>query len=435
MFSLHRCGIDLPISLAGRFSHPACHTTPARLYGSGDFVDVSGGWHDAGDYGRYVVPGAKAAVDLMLAYACAPAAFDFSLPIPESGGEIPDILHEIRYELNWLSKMQQEDGGVYHKVTCAVFPGFVMPEEEQDELLLTPVSTAATADFVLAMAVAYIVFLPCDRVFATECLEQAKQSYWFLKNTPPRPFSNPPGIITGEYPDECDADERYAAACALYYATGDASYLADARALYLPGRASDFGWEDMGGYGDYLLLNALTKYGSDHAFKAELEQNLLSTAEEICRRTEESPWGVSLSTLPWGSNMYLLSHTMALLMAFDQAASPRFLACARKHVAYLLGNNPLNQCYFTGHCAASPQHPHHRPSAAMDAPMPGMLVGGPDEGLHDPVAGARLQGREPLSCYLDELDSYSTNEVAIYWNSALVYVLARLVLCDKNGQG
>ena len=112
MFYLQRCGCRLSEELAGGYAHPACHTPAARIYGTEQFADVSGGWHDAGDYGRYVVPAAKAVADLMLAYTTAPSVFSESLNIHDSASGEPDILTEIRYELEWMRKMQHADGGV-----------------------------------------------------------------------------------------------------------------------------------------------------------------------------------------------------------------------------------------------------------------------------------------------------------------------------------
>ncbi len=67
MFYMQRCGQELTSSLAGKWSHPTCHTTKAKIYGTNETMDVSGGWHDAGDYGRYVVATSKAVADLLLA--------------------------------------------------------------------------------------------------------------------------------------------------------------------------------------------------------------------------------------------------------------------------------------------------------------------------------------------------------------------------------
>ena len=78
----------------------------------------------------------------------------------------------------------------------------------------------------------------------------------------------------------------------------------------------------------------------------------------------------------------------------------------------------------TGWGTTAPEHPHHRPSQAADSAMPGMLVGGPNSHLEDPYAQNVLSGLAPALCYADNEQSYSTNEVAVYWNSPLIALLA-----------
>jgi endoglucanase len=146
MLYLQRCGVETGAALAGPYAHPACHTALATIYPDGGKIDVAGGWHDAGDYGRYVVTGAKAAADLMLAHELRGSALD-DVGIPESGDGLDDLLEEAKFELDWLLKMQAASGGVYHKVTCAGFPGFGQPERETAELIVCPVPNTATGDF------------------------------------------------------------------------------------------------------------------------------------------------------------------------------------------------------------------------------------------------------------------------------------------------
>lgn len=93
-------------------------------------------------------------------------------------------------------------------------------------------------------------------------------------------------------------------------------------------------------------------------------------------------------------------------------------------LSYLLGNNPNSKCFVTGFGTDSPKNPHHRPSVANRDSMPGMLVGGPEPLLLDDVAKELLKGKPKAKCYLDHTDSYSTNEITIYWNSPLVFLLA-----------
>ncbi len=426
MFYLHRCGVALDASRAGEFSHPACHTAPARVFGTDTFLHVSGGWHDAGDYGRYVVPACKAVADLLLAFRAAPEAFGDDWDIPESGNGVADVLDEVRFELEWLLKMQRDDGGVYHKVTCAYFPSITTaPQDETADLFVFPVSTSATGDFSAVMALAAPLYESIDRTFSKKCLRASINAYEFLKQNKPLPFHNPSGVVTGEYDDEHDDDERYFAACALYQATGQTYYLSDASALYQGGRSADLGWANVAGYGNAILYFG-PRACEDDFLVGRIRADLLATAERICERTEKSPLGISLSEFLWGSNMYLLNHTMALLLANDAQENERYLSAARSHLSYILGANPMGVNFITGVSEHSPKNPHHRPSAAMNHAMPGMLVGGPDEGLHDLAAKTLLAGKPAAERYLDSVESYSTNETAIYWNSVLLYVVARM---------
>ena len=81
-------------------------------------VDMYGGWHDAGDYGKYILTAAEALKDLVDGFDIAPSRWghdDWNLP--ESGNGVPDLLDEMKWELDWMLKMQDTDGGVYHKLT------------------------------------------------------------------------------------------------------------------------------------------------------------------------------------------------------------------------------------------------------------------------------------------------------------------------------
>lgn len=142
MLYKQRCGTEVTKDIAGDFAHEACHMQEATVYGdtSGTKIDVSGGWHDAGDYGRYVVSGAKTVQDLFLAYEDYGQTAD-DLGIPESGNKTPDLLDEAKYELDWMLKMQDAaSGGVYHKVTALVFPETVLAVDETDDMVLAPIS-------------------------------------------------------------------------------------------------------------------------------------------------------------------------------------------------------------------------------------------------------------------------------------------------------
>lgn len=433
MLYMQRCGTELPATYATDFSHKACHTGKALVYGTDDtYLDVSGGWHDAGDYGRYVVPGAKAVMDILLAYEYHPEAFDDNSGIPESKNTIPDILDEAKYEIDWMLKMQTDDGGVYHKVTCANFPTDVMPEEETDQLILSPVSTTATGDFAAVMAKFSVIYRPFDMEFSDICLNASKKAYEYLSKTPVTKdgFKNPDGILTGEYPDIKDRDERYWAATELYNATGEKQYhqgIMDALIVTPP---SGFGWADVGSYGSLAYLTC--PYDTDKAFAASVRKLFYDKADDILATSSTDGYLISLDSYPWGSNMVVASNAMLLMITNelrkDSNESPleNSTQAVEDHVHYVFGRNPVAYSFVTGTGTTSPQHVHHRVCTATGKVVPGMLVGGPDMNLEDPYARMVLKDLAPAKRYSDNVQSYSTNEVTIYWNSPLIFVLSGL---------
>ena len=423
MFYLQRCGMELTSDLAGDYAHPACHTEKATVFGTSEKIDVSGGWHDAGDYGRYVVSGAKAAADLMLAYKLYPNAFDDALNIPESGNGVPDVIDEVRYELDWLFKMQNSEGGVYHKVTCANFPGFVMPEEETEELIVTPVSTTATADFAAVMAMASVVFAEFDMPYSQRCLDAATRATNYLESHKGvEGTKNPDGIVTGEYPDDKDIDERIWAYAKLYKATGEAVYDEEFSKLMQSGAscAADLGWQGVSAYAGYAYLSAPTK---GKFYDAVLASFMGGIADVEATASTDS-YNSSLKEYPWGSNMTIANNGMYVLLYDKIAGYAKGDEIARQQLNYLLGTNGTGYCFLTGFGTLSPNSPHHRPSQAKKAAVPGMVAGGPNQNLEDPYAQNVLADTAPALCYADSDQAYSLNEVTIYWNSPVVFLFA-----------
>ena len=422
MLYLQRCGVETDAAHAGDYAHPACHTALATVYGTDEQIDVSGGWHDAGDYGRYVVSGAKAAADLLLAHEILGEGLD-DVGIPESGDGVDDLLQEAKFELDWMLKMQAPSGGVYHKVTCRNFPAFIAPQDEIDELVVCPVSNTATGDFAAVMALAARV---CAEVWpedAAAYLEAAERAWDYLAaHEGDAGFVNPADVVTGEYPDDHDGDERFWAAAELARATGRAEYREAAAALIDAGAAhAGMSWLDVGSYG---LLAAAMDDADDNALRDAALDALEGLAREAMATIEANPYGADRTdTYEWGSNMGV-ANTGAALMLCGRLGLADCAAAAQQPLDYLLGRNATGYCFVTATGAKSPAHPHHRPSTVAGTAMPGMLVGGPDSGLDDPYAANALVGNAPAKCYADSDQSYSTNEVCVYWNSPLVLLLA-----------
>lgn len=426
-FYLQRCGCELSEEAAGVYAHKACHTEKAVVYGSDEKRDVCGGWHDAGDYGRYVGPGAMAVAQLLLAYeANEKLTEQYCNPAYEKNiGKMPAYLAEIKYELDWMMKMQREDGALYHKVTCYNFCGFIMPEEEKEELVISPVSVTATADFAAVTAMAVRFYKKYDEAYASKLEQVSKKAYAALKEMElPGGFKNPAEITTGEYGDACDKDERYWAAAELYKAFGEEVYRKDFETLAQEKIYHGYGWVEMGSYGNRAYLS--TEYQVDGELKNRIRKAMIDLADERCKIVNEDGYGTALlkSEYTWGSNLDTANNGLHLCDAYLLTGDEKYRNAAREQIHYLLGRNPMGLCYLTGCGTDAIKHPHHRPSGFLGKAMPGMLSGGPCDWLADEtVKQIFTKETPPAKSLADMTGSYSTNEVTIYWNSAFIQLL------------
>lgn len=425
-FYLQRCGHDLPNEAAGLYAHCACHTGIGHAYDGTEERDVTGGWHDAGDYGRYVGPGAMAVAQMLYAYERNPELCNKYVSPEKIDSPFPPFLEELKYELDWMMKMQRADGALYHKATCKSFCSFVMPEEEKEPMVLSPVSVTATGDFAAVCAMAIRFYAPYDAAYAAKLEEVSKKAYAAMKTMElPGGFVNPKDITTGEYGDTCDMDERYWAAAELYKAFGDESYRADFEAIAKDTVYQGYGWGDMGSYGNLAYLS--TTFPIDLDLQDKIKAAMTIAAEHWMNAVGSDGYGTALmpDDYVWGSNLNICNNGLQLYDAYKLTGDKFYLEAARAQIHYILGRNPMAISYLSGFGAASMSHPHHRPSGFLGKAMPGMISGGPCDWLADPVAqGLLTKETAPAKCFCDMTGSYSTNEVTIYWNSAFVQLLA-----------
>lgn len=420
-----RCGIAIE---AGPFSHGPCHTDLAFDYeDESKQVDVSGGWHDAGDYGKYVVAAGKACADLCLSYELYPDVFN-DQKLEHSHSTWPQVIDELIFEADFLMKMQREDGAVYHKVTTKEFPSNeTMPEADTEPLVLSPVSNTAT--YSLAATLAYVsrIIKPFDEERSEAYLHAAKRAFDRAEVGDLPAFKNPVDITTGEYGDDCTVDEAYWASYELYRTTRDHAYF-EAFERY-EAESFDhhaFGWSNMGGYGTVsFLLDEEAEVDSvlyQRRLKAfiKVQEDRIKTTKKYGNRTT-----MKEEDFVWGSNMGLLNQAMGFLIAYKLTTQPDFEQKARDQFHYLLGRNTLGISYVTGFGDHAVKHIHYRPLMALNNPaltIPGFVSGGPNKNLQDEIAEKKLVGRSAQGAFIDHYESYSTNEVTIYWNSPAVFV-------------
>lgn len=119
------------------------------------------------------------------------------LDIPESNDATPDFLAQVRWELEWLLKMQSADGSVYYKLSTKQFGGFVLPEREDIPRYVKHWGSAATADLVALMAQRARNFRPYDSVIADRRLASARKPSAFWKAQPIDHPADSKGLGTG----------------------------------------------------------------------------------------------------------------------------------------------------------------------------------------------------------------------------------------------
>ncbi|HWP05974.1 MAG TPA: glycoside hydrolase family 9 protein [Polyangiaceae bacterium] len=421
-----RCGSAVSFEWQGlTFGHGACHL---------DDGPGSGGWHDAGDYGKYTNNGAFALGMMLFAWDHYRSKLEgITLPIPEQDNGIPDYLDECLYQANWLLGMQLESGGASDRITSTNFDGFVMPESSSAPRNMAPVSTKATGDMVAALAHMARIVREFDEEQADRYEAAAKAGWQFLldNDTIPPPKSGYTGSYgLGNNPDP-DTDDRAWAAAELWETTGDPDVLAAFEEYGKNLRVSgDFDWADVSNLGIYAYLGS-EREGRSDAVRNLLQASLVLTTSNLVEAAGKHAYGRSLGfQYNWGINGSIARTTMALMLGsrLDPANARADIDTASLQLDHLFGRNYYGRSFTTGVGLNSPQNPHYRPSVAdtVLSPWPGMLVGGSfAQNSMMMTPGTMTPGaKPPADQWVDDSGNFQTNEVAINWNAPLIYALA-----------
>lgn len=324
-----------------------CQTTPDSLtaylepWTCNYTLDVTQGWYDAGDQGKYVVNGGISAAQLMMAYERSgnksQLFADGSLLIPENNNGVPDILDEARWELEFMLKMQvpansapqlfngsmiDMSGLVHHKMHDNQWtPLPTDPSQDPKKRELHRPSTAAALNLAAAGAMAARIYKPFDQAFATRCLTAATTAYAAAKRHPAiYAPSTDWDLGGGAYNDDDVSDEFYWAAAELYITTDDVQYATDlasnayssanvTTAFSVP---SGFSWGSVAALGR-LDLATLGNKAANHS---AISQSVTAAADMYLalQRNSSNGYGVLLESFPWGSNSNHLNNIQASLL-------------------------------------------------------------------------------------------------------------------------
>ena len=458
-FYLQRSGIPIKMPYAGSpaFERAAGHLGDKSVACAPESpcaysLDASGGWYDAGDHGKYVVNGGFSVWLLQNEYetlsrfgSTASGFGDGKMKIPESKNGRPDLLDEARWGLDLFLRLQVPAGQpmagmVHQKVHGERWSNIpTSPAHDDIKRYVRPVSTAATLNLAAAAAQAARLWRKLDPAFSARCLTAAETAFAAAKRNPAvRAERDTPG--GGAYGDGELDDEFYWAAAELFITTGKPEYRGElvqsrfhAPKTGAPVMAGNVGWDHVAPLGKISLLVAPNSLGDDAL--AEQRRQMLAAADHLLNLIGTRGYRVPMasdSVYVWGSNGGVLNAAVVLGIAYELTRDRKYAGGVADCMDYILGRNPLAQSYVSGYGTYAMHNPHHRVWAHQKDPAlpeapPGALAGGPNSALQDPyIRKLGLGGCPPETCYVDNIESYSTNEVAINWNAALAWTAAFL---------
>ena len=372
-------------------------------------LDVSGGFHDAGDHVKFGLPQGYAASMLGMSYYQFKDAFE-ELGQTEHLKTITDYFCDYFkrctvYEGNDVIAFcyQVGDGGSDHAIWSA--------PENQDGLerpaFFADASNPATDEVSVAIAA---LALNYKNFGNAEDLKVAKDLYAFVQKNSKACATKGAG---GYYNSDSYGDDLALAASALMVATGDSSY----NTVY-----NEYKESGNNGVNQYWVLD----WANSGAMACMLQKDSakLKSITEVCTQKGKID-GVFNCVSDWGSCRYSAAEQFTGLVYDKLMGTSTFKDWAISQMNYMIGDNPNKRCYIVGYNENSSKYPHHRAASNSTGDkvynenhytLLGALVGGPGSGGQ----------------YYDKQEDYYCNEVALDYNAGLVGSAAGLYLISKD---
>jgi hypothetical protein len=420
--------------------------------------DLSGGWMDAGDTNKYPPFNNGVIHPLLYAYRANPKAFTNDFGIPESGNGLPDLLDELKFQLDWLLKMQEPDGGVWVKMGDIDYNGKYPLEEDDRPRFYGPKCTGAAISVAGQFAHAARVYSQFEqwKPFARLLRERAERAWDFYQKNPKTPRSDDGTIKSGNASRSIEDQQRLEAVAAVHLLalTGKKEY-ADA----VKRRASSMRQLSEGLWSPYeadmaeALINYLSLPQADKELSARTRRQLEASAasSQWAPPLEQDlyrAW-VNAESYHWGSVIPRAAFGHAALAA-SRAISDEAIKARLKERAYGLlqwfhGVNALSATMLTnmGRYGAelSVRHIWHARwgfgTPFADNPPPGYVVGGPNKQFGGSNGDRKgevgwIAQQPPAKAYADfnepwPMNSWEITENAIYYQANYIRLLAEFV--------
>lgn len=420
--------------------------------------DLSGGWFDAGDTNKYVTFAQSAVHQLLTAYRENPKIWTDDFNLPESGNGIPDLIDEIKWEIDWLVKMQNEDGGVLIKMGTTDYNNVSPPSQDRRPRYYAPVCSSSSIAAASMFAHGAVVFnsFPSLSSYAENLQKRAIEAWNWYHANPKRDDCDSLEIKSGDADWELDKQEQESVVAAIYLfaLTGDRQYDTYIEKHYSKTRPyHDNGWSRYDPeQGDALLYYTKLRRGN-----AEVKQNILAkkrqdtlNSQDIYQFIPEQDLYrayITDSTYHWGSNSARANNGNTnydvVTYNLDSRNEKNYENRALEILHYFHGVNPFNLVYLSNMYAYGAENSvneiwhdwfadntkYDNALTSPNGPAPGYLTGGPNKnytGSASPPLGEPYQ-----KAYKDWNDaddkSWEITEPGIYYQSAYLKLLSKFV--------
>ena len=323
----NRCGMTLSREYAGDMAHNACHTGKAFLREDGSVsMDVSGGWHQDERGSKSVEPAAKSIAIMLLAYELYGDSFTDDMGIPESGNNIPDLLDEIRYEVEWLLKMQDPSTG-------AVYAGVTFYEQGagRPNAYVEPADLETSRAFAMVLAKFSYIYQHYDTAYATECLKAADRAWKYS--------------LLNEDKNEVPGGWKFAAAAEIYRASGQQTchrYITEYLTEYLAEEDCEENMDEI------IFLGCVTYISTKQTVKLTLCEGivslLMSRGEKISEGARNSVF-MTEGNANQENHQELLLNMLYLTMIDHMISNHEYENIIENHLHYFMGRNENAICY------------------------------------------------------------------------------------------
>jgi endoglucanase len=480
MFYYQRCNINKTAAYAsgsnwtdGAWYAGADQDASATLLNGTARKNLSRGWIDAGDPNKYINFVGEVIHDLLTTYEHHTTMWNsFNLNIPESNNSIPDILDEVKWEIDWVSNMvDSTSGGIHTKMGILQDDAYISPPSSDARRRyydkVCPSSSIIGAGQ-LAHAALHFKNFPDLVDYSNKIKTQAERAWTYYINAPDKTITCDEGEIEAGDADgfgnQYSVEHKAEAACAAVYLfalTGNETYHTFFKNNYTelrPWKADDWGVYRSNQSEAALFYTTLTN--ADNTVKTAIinkkSESAKSTGTYYQNIEGDNLYRAKTFYSNWGSNS-LVSRQGADNMDFIEYNilsnnHTQYRDKAQAIVNYIHGVNPFGVCYLTNmymygaeYCTDELWHTWFKPGTIYDGktngnvgPAPGFLSGGHNKAwtteakvkVGTNTFNVRAMDQPTQKAWTSDNETavpWAYNEPGTYYNSGYVKMLAHFV--------